>query len=118
MHLGTQLLHDVILIQSDQLQQMWTTMQENDFESETEELLHYYRTQTLTKDYSDFLLQTVKTNNGISSSALMLLEKRPKVILEGLFKKIKYLIKSKASVLRSAGHVRRQCKRCVASFRR
>ena len=62
---------------------MWATIQENDFETETEELLHYYRTQTLTKDYSDFLLQAVKTGQSLSQSAQLLLQKRPGVILEG-----------------------------------
>lgn len=62
---------------------MWATIQENDFETETEELLHYYRTQTLTKDYSDFLLQAVKTGQNLSQSAQLLLQKRPGVILEG-----------------------------------
>ena len=73
---------NIISKKSDQLNAMWGKIQENEFESETEELLHYYRTQTLTKDYSDFLLQSIKSNK-LSQSAIMLLEKRPRVILEG-----------------------------------
>ena len=41
--LAAQILHDVIITQTKQLNQNWTKIEEADYESEKEELLHYYR---------------------------------------------------------------------------
>lgn len=41
--LAAQILHDVIITQTKQLNQNWAKIEEADYESEKEELLHYYR---------------------------------------------------------------------------
>jgi len=84
--LAAQILHDVIITQTKQLNQNWAKIEEADYESEKEELLHYYRTQTLTKDYSDFLSTGIilTKSKSVSPAVVFLLEKRPEVILDGI----------------------------------
>ena len=68
------IVSDLIIGCINQLSVWWQQIEEGEFESEKDELLHYYRTQTLTKDFIEFLATAVKTNNQVSFAAKQMIQ--------------------------------------------
>lgn len=67
--IASQIVNDLIISCITQLSTWWQRIEDGDFETEQDELLHYFRTQTLTKDFIEFLFTTVKSNNEVSHCA-------------------------------------------------
>jgi len=91
-----------------QLTQSWQKIEEGDFENEKEEMLHYFRTQTLTKDYSEFLVAVLRTQQNDykpTPVAEQMIKTNLKVLLEGVCSPLSWLcaktMQKSCSVLQS-----------------
>lgn len=90
--LGVQTVADVVNCCVSQLNQNWHKIEVADFDNEKDEMLHYYRTQTMTKDFIEFLTLVLRTSvNKSSLVAEQMIKSNVKVLLKGICSPLNWL---------------------------